>query len=330
MGKFSYSTTRHPHTGWQLIHLEYQGEEGAAASATLAPDCGSNLLRFAVDGHEYVREFRGAPGVDAAAVAGTPILYPSPNRMRDSQFSFDGADFSFPPNAGPHFIHGFVRHEAWQWEPPQVTDAGVSVRSSITVDPTLGWFNHFPIRNRLVFTHTLKPRGLRMEMEVYNEDADRRLPFGLAIHPFFCIEEPRQAISLQVPGQKWMETVEFFPTGELLDMEKGPGDLRQPTSLEGLDAHHVAWGMRADQPATITYHARNTRFVLHADDFFTHAVVYTPLDQPFFCIENQSCSTNAHNLYAQDNAAAHLTVLEPGESLRTWVEFEVQPLAGGV
>ena len=36
------------------------------------------------------------------------------------------------------------------------------------------------------------------------------------------------------------------------------------------------------------------KLTLFADDFFTHSVVFTPTGRPFFCIENQSCSTDAH------------------------------------
>jgi aldose 1-epimerase len=53
-------------------------------------------------------------------------------------------------------------------------------------------------------------------------------------------------------------------------------------------------------------------------------VVYTPPERPFFCVENQSCSTDAHNLYSQGlQEAAHLTILDPGDSLAAWIEIAV-------
>ncbi len=48
------------------------------------------------------------------------------------------------------------------------------------------------------------------------------------------------------------------------------------------------------------------------------------MGRPFFCVENQSCSTDAHNLYAQGKQElAHLVILAPGQSLNAWVEFTV-------
>ena len=37
-------------------------------------------------------------------------------------------------------------------------------------------------------------------------------------------------------------------------------------------------------------------FALEASADFTHLVAYTPPGENFFCIENQTCSTDAHNL----------------------------------
>jgi aldose 1-epimerase len=121
-----------------------------------------------------------------------------------------------------------------------------------------------------------------------------------------------------------MEAIDLLPTGRLLDLEAGPADLRTPTSLQGLDLDDVFWGLEPDRPQVIYYDEIGKKITLRASEFFTHSVIYTPPEQPFFCIENQSCSTDAHNLYAQGKReAAQLTVLEPGESLSAWVEIEV-------
>ena len=66
---------------------------------------------------------------------------------------------------------------------------------------------------------------------------------------------------------------------------------------------------------------------LEASELFTHSVVYTPAGQPFFCVENQSCSTDAHNLYARGlEKEAHLTVLPPGASLSAYIEMVVSDM----
>jgi len=82
--------------------------------------------------------------------------------------------------------------------------------------------------------------------------------------------------------------------------------------------------MSADKPAVIYYDILGVKLTLTASAFFTHAVVYTPPSRPFFCVENQSCSTDAHNLHAQGLLKeAHLAVLKPGESLAASVRLSV-------
>jgi aldose 1-epimerase len=189
-------------------------------------------------------------------------------------------------------------------------------------------YDLFPIANTLQVTYTVTPGGVRMDWLVRNDDAAQRLPFGLAIHPYFPILGSRESVRITVPARKWMQAVELMPTGKLVDLGRGPADLRRSTSLGKLNIDDVFWGMETDKPAIIDYDTTGMRVTLAASELFTHAVVYTPQGKGYFCIENQSCSTDAHNLYAQGlDKAAHLTILEPGQSLEAWIEIRVSARA---
>jgi len=166
--------------------------------------------------------------------------------------------------------------------------------------------------------------SLTLAFRVRNRDERWRLPFGLAIHPYFRIIGPRESIRLQVPVKRLMEASEKMPTGRLIKLAGGPADLSEPRSLSDLDLDNVFWGADPDHPQVIYYDQIGKKLTLRASDLFTHCVVYTPAGSPFFCIENQSCSTDAHNLYARGlEEAAHLTVLDPGESLTASIEIAV-------
>ena len=129
---------------------------------------------------------------------------------------------------------------------------------------------------------------------------------------------------MHVPAKRCMEADSLLPTGRLLPPGARSADPTKPVSLAGLDLDDVFWGMRAEQPATITYKALGKRITLQADDWFTHAVVYTPPQAPYLCVENQSCSTDAHNLYARGlTEAAHLTILDPGQTHRASIVFRL-------
>jgi len=323
MTECAFRFVQHPQTGWRIAHLICRGTDPTREQtvAQFIPEIGSNLFSFQVGGIEYlsgVGQSQGKP-----KLFGTPILYPTPNRVRGSQFTFGGRAFKFEPNDGPNFLHGLVRETPWACDQGIATRESVSVTTRVRFEPGTEIYNWFPIRNTLELTYTLKPRAIRLDFRVRNEDVEQPLPFGLAIHPYFRVIGKRNDVRLQVPAQKWMEAVDLLPTGRLIDLEDGPADLREPTCLADLALDDVFWGLASDKPQVIYYDSIGKKVTLTASDFFTHSVVYTR-ETPHFCVENQSCSTDAHNLYARGlEQEAHLTVLPPGESLAAWIEIAV-------
>jgi aldose 1-epimerase len=319
MATGTYQYERFGTQGWRAWRLRCQGADGGLPTeACFTPEVGCNLLSFSVSGTEYLQ----AIAADAS-ILGTPILYPTPNRVKDAQFSFGGRTFRFAPNNGPHFIHGLVRDIPWQCDEPRPCEGGVSATARIAFRPGTAQYERFPIRNTLELTYILTPGKLRLEFKVHNEDR-QLLPFGLAIHPYFVILGSRDQVRIQAPVQKRMEAIGLIPTGRLLDLSASAADLRRPVSLEALDLDDVFWGVAPGQPHTIYYDSNGQRLSLRASELFTHSVVYTPRSKPYFCIENQSCSTDAHNLHARGLLQeAHLTILEPGQTLSAWIEFAV-------
>jgi aldose 1-epimerase len=326
MARCSYEYDRDEATGYRIVRMRADGDTPETNTiAQIMPEMGSNLSRLAVGGTEYIYGISEANG--RAFVLGTPILYPTPNRVRDAQFTFGGKVYRFTPNNGPNFLHGLVREELWEIDEPIVGMESVSVTTRISFDATRGFWESFPIRNTLELTYTLRAGTLRLSFTVTNEDSYQLLPFGLGIHPFFRIHGSRDDVRIQVPAEKWMEAEDLLPTGRLIDVEEGPADLREPTPLTNLDLDDVYWGLSESRPQTIYYDRLGKKVVLTAADFFTHSVVYTPLGHPYFCIENQSSSTDAHNLYSQGlEKEAHLTVLPPGASVSAWIEIAVSDL----
>jgi aldose 1-epimerase len=59
---------------------------------------------------------------------------------------------------------------------------------------------------------------------------------------------------------------------------------------------------------------------------FTHLVHYTPRGERFFCLENQTCSTDVHNLHAKGfTEAAGLKTVAPRAVHRGAVRYVVGP-----
>jgi aldose 1-epimerase len=121
-----------------------------------------------------------------------------------------------------------------------------------------------------------------------------------------------------------MEAHDCMPTGELIEVNNTPYDLREPRPLEELNLDDVYWKMDAGKTASVKYLGWQKELRLRASDDFSHMVVYTPKHRPCFCLENQTCSTDAHNLYDQGKKdVSGLMILEAGQVHEGWVSFEI-------
>jgi len=172
--------------------------------------------------------------------------------------------------------------------------------------------------------YTVTEGCIRIDWTIVNDDLAKRLPFGLAIHPYFRVIGERSQVRLLVPANKYQEVIDLMPTGRLLDLCDAPADLNEPKALSEVDLDSVYWGLAQAKPQVIYYDAVGTQVTLRADDLFKLSVIWTPEGMPFFGVENQSCSTDAHNMYAQGNTdLANLAILEPGQAMRSWIELTV-------
>jgi len=105
---------------------------------------------------------------------------------------------------------------------------------------------------------------------------------------------------LSVPAASVMETTpDLLPTGKLIDTAGGPFDLRRPRSLGSLDLDHVFTRLHPPRTPVIEHRTLGLTLRLESSAGFGHVVVYSPKGEQYFCVENQTCSTDAHNLYAR-------------------------------
>jgi aldose 1-epimerase len=175
---FHYSVLTDPESQWKVHELSYRDAKspGRTVIARIVPAGGSNLVSLEVDGTEMLRT---PPKISQAAGVGygIPILYPTPNRVRDSRFMFDGRTFQFKRNERSNFIHGLVNRAEWKSDPPVMRSDGVSLKTYIDFDQKSPNFSLFPILNRLTMTYALATDGILMSFTVENRDG-RPLPFG--------------------------------------------------------------------------------------------------------------------------------------------------------
>lgn len=287
----------------------------------VAPSAGGNAFSIKVGGIEYLRQPESMdklPGVGY----GNPVLYPMPNRVKGAGFTFDGKRVELKPNAGENFIHGLVNRHVWQVESSQVDDSSATLRMLADFGSGTELHSQFPFAHQLFLSVRVTDGHVRWTYEVDNTNGKQSIPFGFALHPYIRYQGERRETFLTNPATHWMESTQQLPSGKLVPAEELDYPLGQPMSLAGTKFDDVFWGMQADKPTRIEFRDVGRELTIRASKEFTHLVVWTP-ERPYFGIESQTCSTDAHNLHAagmQD--AAHLQICPPGERMDGWVEYQ--------
>jgi aldose 1-epimerase len=250
--------------------------------------------------------------------------------VRDARFVFDGRRFAFPPNDGTRFLHGFACEVPWEARGPREQDGGCTAVTWLDWNPDQPRFASFPIRHRLTVTWRLDAAGVHSEFAVENQDRTR-LPFGFGLHPWFVVQGDPSQIFLTVAAQAHMAARDLLPTADLEPLDGSRFDLRRPRPLSDLDLDDVYWGLRGEEPSGFEARDAGLAVSLSASPEFTHMTVYAAPGKDAFCLEPQTCSTDAHNLHAQGHPeAAHLLVAESGQTVGGWARITPRRLCDSI
>ncbi len=300
-------------------------DNAANTTAVVIPQAGFNCWRLAVGPVEFL-----APPTDLAALTkggcgfGWPILFPFPNRVARSEFTFGGKTYRVGPDRG-NAIHGFVNTQPWR-----VTATGTAGGASVTgvtdtdSNPLLKEFWPWPCR--LTVTYRLAGRALTMTAVAENLGTEP-MPFGIGVHPYNPLPltpaGTRARCQIQVPCRERLElTPDCLPTGRRLPAAewlagRALGDTRLDDVFTATqaNANGSACVLRdPDSPWEVT---------MHADAAFPHWVVYAP-KRDVVCFEPYTCVTDAFNLHARGVSDTGFAVLEPGKPWRGTVTMQVR------
>jgi aldose 1-epimerase len=280
----------------EFIILGYRGEANNAhdLEAWIAPCLGSNLCRFSVGGHNVIDFDRSLLRKD---FTGTPVLYPTPNRVRSGVFRYQGKNYPQVVHGTAILEHGLVHSQSWNHNEPEARADSMHLTTWLDFDETNPGFEAFPFRHRLSLEYSLTAVGLKVKYIIENKDS-QALPFGFGLHPYFSRLCGDEGTFVELPASFIMDTTsDLLPTGRLIDVDGTIYDLRKREKIGALDLDHVFTGVPEGRHAQVIYPSLGLRVRLITTNDFTHLVLYSPRDVGFFCLENQTCSTDAHNMY---------------------------------
>lgn len=321
-----------PELGSTVISLLYEDRENPSRSITvgIAPDLGSNMFRFRVGEHDII--YCEPDLLKRRDFTGNFALWPLPNRVRDKRYVYQGQAYSLEalkrPSGNEVLVHGLVFDRPWHYDSPVSREDSVSVTTYVDITPESPFYQGYPFDSRLSLTYTLTKNSVTVTYHVQN-NGSKEMPFGFALHPYFSTLSGGGDTLVSIPADYVMEAdEELLPTGRVLDVRGimyAMFDLRQPVPVANLKLDHVYTGLHKSESAVIAYRKQGMKLRITASEDFTHMVIYTPPDGAFFCLENQTCSTDAVNLHHRGlKELAHLLELRPGESSTGFIEYEVE------
>ena len=317
---FSAAVETDSASGKQVVVLRREG--GHTLEARICPAAGANLFSLVYEGVKLILGPQSLAAFNGSEY-GIPVLYPTPCRIPQGKFSFEGSKFDFGVNREDTWIHGLVREAIWEYS--ELVSDSLAARVTMTIDFSPGGplYNKFDFEHSLSLEYSLDRWGLKISYAVKNRSAER-LPFGLGFHPYFNYPASRDEIYLTVPATGRMEMTELVPTGIITKLE-GMYDLSQPRQVSSLKMDDVFTGMLPERPAVLEWRSSGVRLILTASKEFTHLIVYDQPENSFFCVENLTCAPDAHNLYAKGFAGeSHLLIVPPGGESRGWVQYAIE------
>lgn len=326
MKKFTAEFIKDRATNWDMVSMEFCDYDDLDRTLTvnIAPRAGSNMYSLRLGKDELLRQ---APCIKDLQKrnCGTPVLYPTPGRLRNARFTFNGEKYVIPPNRGKHLLHGLVYDAPWFITKPFLDDRGVQVTTYLDFAPDDKLYPLWPFRHRISLRYHLDENSVKVTFFLENKDT-KPIPFSFGLHPFFNYHSSRASTFLCAPVKKRMKMRDLIPDGQVEDMNDVSPDVRKPMALSGLFLNDVYLGLTREDKCWWESRERRIRCTLSASSEFTHLILYT--EQPeFFCIENLTSSPNAPNLYNKGLIdEAHLLIAEPGETKEMWVRYKVERL----
>ena len=295
-------------------------QEGHSVGIEIMPALGANLCSFAVDGWELIY-WSDEDLMKDGDMRGCFHMFPTPCRLPDAKYTFQGKTYVQTKRGEPVIIHGLLRDEEMEVKREETV-----LTCSVKVTEQHPVYEGYPFPCIFSVEYKLLERGLQISLS-YENTGGSDAPFGYGLHPFWRIEGERNDVAIRVPCNYTMELANLVPTGEISPVDGTKLDFRETTSLEGVDVDNLFWGRDVATQALVEYRAEGKKVTLDASDAFNHMIVYAPAGKPFVCVEHLTCAPNQINLYrGPGDDVSGLIIVPPEGKVEGWVRYVVASL----
>ena len=286
------------------------------------PKMGANLVSFQVDGREFIHFDRDHLMAAESHMTGCFHMFPTPCRLTDSRYTFEGREIVQRKRGETINIHGVIRDEAFE-----TSASGDRLTATLDFDEKHPVYEGYPFPGRVTITYTIIPRGVEVAF-AYENRGKANAPAGYGIHPFWLIPGNRADVSVKLPADYRLELddpVSQLPTGGLVPVAGTKYDLRDYVSLADLFIDDVFYPRQPGADAEVAFPKDGLRVKLEASDNMKHMICYSPEGRPFVCVENLTAAPDAPSLYAKGfKDVSGMTIVPPGGRQEARVRYVVE------
>ena len=281
--------------------------------ATFIPECGGIGSSIIMQGNSgprellFQHEYFWNPA-ETCLRGGWPFCFPVCGRLerygKEGYYLYEGQTYSLP-------IHGYAWQVAWE-----VADYS-NERIKLTLQDTAETIKAYPFRFKTELDYTIQA-GALLCAQTYTNCDDKPLPYYAGFHPYFltpAFKRGKEKVILDY------HPVKCFAYNKNLTDLVGEQDLYPvPTSITA-DINERLTKLGAQKAIRLAYPDGDTIQMTAAGiqdpDLFPFVQIYTPLEQPFICVEPWMAHPNAMN------TVSGVRWLQPGQSEHGLLRLEL-------
>ena len=193
--------------------------KGAGHEVRILPVNGFNLYAWTYEGKEILME--PADITVFGTKYGVPILFPTPDLMKNSTYTWEGKTYVMKKRGVPVRNHGIVKDEPFTVTELTADENSARCTAKIAIRKEGDIFEGWPWNCTLYVTYILDKDGVHMDVKAVNED-ETDMPFGFAVHPYFSKRGDANNCFIKVPVRRYYEADEnMIPTGRILPADEG-------------------------------------------------------------------------------------------------------------
>lgn len=273
------------------------------SSLQLDEDCGLTIISWKYKGVERIEiDYKR---IESGRTSGIPILFPTPNRTKNEHYIFEKKIY-------PGYMHGLARFQKFKI----LNQTPFSCKGILVNKKETQMYDSFPFLFVLTIEIILEEKGISWNFEIENKDT-KNMPYGIAIHPYV---KKMGASWIRCSAEFIMENDESLcPLGTLRF-----SDIQQTVNVDNKDMDLVFY---SEKVVVTEFSTGDTLYRFFGSDAFRHTVIYTPKQESFVCIEPQSCSSDAINLFERGyKKISGLQILYPGEKKDAMIKIEIDKI----